>query len=101
MGFRWTQKAIRAAGADKISGLARRAMRLNYTKELAKKWREWLHKLRFALPPELMAEQPRKWWNLIATTGLGGRASGEQWNKPFEELNDILIFAPTDLAELG
>ena len=75
-------------------------MRLNYTKEFAKKWRAWLHKLWFA-PPDLMAEQPRKWWNLIATAGLGGRASEKQRNRFFEELNDILIFAPNDPAELG
>ena len=29
MGFRWTKKAIRAAGAAEISGLAQRAVRLN------------------------------------------------------------------------
>ena len=52
-------------------------------------------------PPELRAEEPRKWWNLIAAAGLGGRASEEQRNKLFEELDDILIFAPSDLAELG
>ena len=75
-------------------------MRLNYTKEFAKKWRAWLHKLWFA-PPDLMAEQPRKWWNLIATAGMRGRASGEQWNKLFEELNDILTFAPNDPAGRG
>ena len=59
MGFHWAKKAIRAAGAAEISGLAQQAMRLNYAKELAEKWRAWLRKLWFA-PPELMAEQPRK-----------------------------------------
>ena len=38
---------------------------------------------------------------MTAPTGLGGRASEEQWKKLFEELNDILIFSPSDLAELG
>ena len=38
---------------------------------------------------------------MIATTGVGGRASEEQWNKLFEELSDILISAPEYLAELG
>ena len=52
-------------------------------------------------PPELAVEQPRKWWDLIATTGLGGRALEEQLKKLFEELNEILIFSPTDLAEQG
>ena len=51
--------------------------------------------------PELIVEQPRKWWNLIATAGMRGRASGEQWNKLFEELNDILTFAPNDPAGRG
>ena len=46
-------------------------------------------------------EQPRKWWNLIAAAGLGGRDSEERRKKLFEELNDILIFSPTDLAETG
>ena len=100
LGFRWAKKAIRAVGAAEISGLSQRAMRLNCTKDLAQEWRAWPHKLWFA-PPELAAEQPHKWWTLIATKGLGGRASEEQWAKLFEELNDILIFSPTDLAELG
>ena len=33
--------------------------------------------------------------------GPGGRATEEHWNKRFEVLNEILIFAPSDLAELG
>ena len=45
-------------------------------------------------------EHPHKWWNIIATTGLGGRAPEEQWTKLFAELNEILIFSPDDLSEL-
>ena len=100
LGPHWTKKAIRAVGAAKISGLAQRAMRLSHARQLSKKWRAWLRKLWFA-PPGLQVEEPRKWWNLIAATGLGGRAPDEQRNKLFGELNDILIFAPSDLAELG
>ena len=37
MGFRWAEKAVRAAGAAEISGLAQRSMRLNFTKEPARK----------------------------------------------------------------
>ena len=100
LGPHWTKKAIRAVGAAKISGLAQRAMRLSHARQLSKKWRSWLRKLWFA-PPGLQVEEPRKWWNLIAATGLGGRAPDEQRNKLFGELNDILILAPSDLAELG
>ena len=39
VGFQWAKKTIRAVGAARISGLAQRDMRLNYTKELARKWR--------------------------------------------------------------
>ena len=99
LGFHWTEKSITAAGPAKISGLAQRATRLNCAKELARKWRTWQHKLWFA-PPDLSVEHPHKWRNAIATTGLGGRASEEQWNKPFEELNGILIFSPENLSEL-
>ena len=38
---------------------------------------------------------------MIATAGLGGRAAEERWNKFFEEINEFLIFAPSDLAVLG
>ena len=99
LGFNWTKKSISATRAASISGLAQRASRLNCTKDLARKWRAWLHKLWFA-PPELSVENPHKWWNIIATTGLGGRASEEQWSKLFAELNEILIFSPDDLSEL-
>ena len=91
-GFHWAKKAISAAGAAEISGLAQRAMRLNCARDLARKWRAWPANA----PPELAADQPREWWNLIATTSLGGRASEEQRKKLFEELNDILI--PTRIA---
>ena len=56
-------------------------------------------RLRFA-PPELSIEDPHKWWNLVATAGLSGRVSGEDWNKLFAELGELLIFAPNDLAKL-
>ena len=77
MGSHWTKRTIKAAGAAKISGLAQRAMRRNCARALATKWRAWLRKLWFA-PPEITVEQPHKWWNVIATTGPGGRASGAQ-----------------------
>ena len=77
LGFYWTKKSNKAVGAAAISGLAQRAMRLNSAKDLAGKWRARLHKLWFA-PPELSVENPHKWWNIIATTGLSGRASEEQ-----------------------
>ena len=100
LGLHWPKKTIKATGPARISGLAQRATRPNCAEELARKWRAWLHRLWFA-PPELSVEHPHKWWNVIATTGVGGRASEEQWNKLFEELNEILIFAPEGLAELG
>ena len=37
MGFHWAKKAIRAAGAAEISGLAPRAVRLDCAGELARK----------------------------------------------------------------
>ena len=74
-------------------------MRHPHTEELARKWRAWLHTIWFA-PPGFAVEEPRKWWNLIATAGVGGRATDEQRNKLFEELKELLIFAPSDLAEL-
>ena len=37
VGFHWAKKAIRAAGAAEISGLAQRAVRLNCARELARK----------------------------------------------------------------
>ena len=86
LGFQWAKNSIKAAGAAKISGLAQRGSRLSCTEYLAKKWRPRLHKLWFA-PPELMVEKPHKWWNVIATSGLSGRASEEQWGKLFEENN--------------
>ena len=36
LGFQWTKKSIKAAGAAKISGLAQRGSRLSCTKDLAK-----------------------------------------------------------------
>ena len=76
-GFQWTKRASRGVGAARISVVAQRAMRCPHAKDLARKWRAWLHRVWFA-PPELSVEDPHKWWNLIATAGRSGRASGEQ-----------------------
>ena len=92
-GSHWTKKATKGVGTARISDLAQRATRLIYTKEPARKWRAWLRRLWFALP-EPAVEQPHKWWNVIAATGWGGRASEEQRKKLVEEINEILIFAP-------
>ena len=49
----------------------------------------------------MSAEDHHTWRNLIATAGLSGRASEEQWRKLLAELKEILIFTRGDLAELG
>ena len=76
LGFHWAEKTVRAVGAANIAVVARRAMRHPGTKDLARKRRARLRRIWFALP-QLSAEEPRKWWNLIATAGLGGRAAEE------------------------
>lgn len=100
IGFQWAEKAIRSVGASRILAAAQRAMRYPHTKDITRKWRAWFRRIWFA-PPELSAEDPRKWRNLAATAGLGGRASEGQRGKLFEDLKEILIFVPSDLAELG
>ena len=100
MCFQWAKEAIRGAGAARISAAARRAMRCPHAKDLARKWRAWLHGIWF-VPLEPSAADPRKWWNLTAAAGLLSRASEEQWKKLCEELRGIRIFAPSDLAERG
>ena len=79
---------------------AHRAMRDPHTKDLARKWRAWFRRIWLA-PPVLSAVDPRKWWDLIATAGLSGRASKEQRSKLLEELKEVLSFAPSGPAELG
>ena len=95
-----TKKAFRGVGAARISAAAQRAMRYPQTKDLARKWRAWWRRIWFA-PPELSAEDPYKWRNLIATAGLSGRAPEKQWGKLLEKLNEIPISALNDLAVLG
>ena len=99
-GFQRPKKDVRDVEAARISVAAQRATRCPQTKDLARKWRAWLHRMRFA-SPELSAEDPHKWWGLKATAGLTGRALEEQREKLFEELREASIFAPSDLAELG
>ena len=55
MASQWPTKAIRNVGAARIFVVAQRAMRRPRTKDLARKWRDWLHRIAFA-PPELSAE---------------------------------------------
>ena len=51
MGFLWTKKAIRGVVAAKISVVAQRAMRYPHAKDLARKWRAWLHRIWLPRPP--------------------------------------------------
>ena len=100
MGFQRTKKAIRVVGAARISVVAQRATPCPHAKDLARKRRAWLRRIWFA-PPELSAEDRHKWWDLIATAGLSGRAAEEQLEKLVKKRRGILIFAPSDFAELG
>ena len=90
---------MRAVGANRLPALIRGAVIHPYTKEMAQALELRLH-LIWCAPPELAVEEPRKRRNLIATAGLSGRASSEASKRLFNELNEIPIFAPGDLAEL-
>ena len=99
-GFQPPKKAIRRVVAAGISAAAQRATRCPREKDLARNWRAWLQRI-WSAPPELSAEDPRNWRNLVSTAVLGGSASEERRKKLFEELREILMFAPSDIAELG
>ena len=58
MGFLWTKKAIRGVVAAKISVVAQRAMRYPHAKDLARKWRAWLHRIWPPRPPSCRRKTP-------------------------------------------
>ena len=89
----------RAVGPNWLFAVIQRAVVNPYPKEPAQALKLRLRRIRFATP-ELAVEESHEWWNLIATAGLGGRAWNGAWNRLFSELNEIRIFAPSDMAEL-
>ena len=99
-GFSWNRKVTRADGSGKLSAITQRAVINRRAKDLAKALKMRLRRL-WRAPPDLSIEDPHKWWNLIATAGLSGRASEEAWDKLFAELSELLISVLSDLAELG
>ena len=99
-GFSWNRKVVRAVGSRELSAITRRAVINSRTKEFARALKVRSRRIWFA-PPELSVVGPHEWWNLIATSGHSGRASEEAWARLFTELNELLILAPSDLAELG
>ena len=68
-----------AAGSRKLSAIMQRAAINPPTEEPAKALEMRFFRLSLA-PPYLSIEDPHKWWNLIATAGLSGRAPEEAWN---------------------
>ena len=89
---------VRAVGANRISAVLQRTVIDPHTKQLPQALKLRLNRIWFA-PPELAVGEPRKWWNLIATAGLSERASRETGGRLFQEIQEILIFAPRYLAE--
>ena len=83
-GFSWNRN-MRSVGSRKLPVITQRSAINQRAKELARALKMRFRRLWFA-PPELAIENPRKWWNLVATAGLSGRASGEAWNRLFTEL---------------
>ena len=70
------------------------------TKEVGKHMRGRLRAIWF-VSPQITAENPHKWRNPFATSGLSGRASEDAGNELSKELNGMLILSSDDLAQLG
>ena len=75
-------------------------MRHPTTKWLAEHLRASLHAV-WSLPQQLSVENPHRWRNLVAASGLSGRASEDTWSKLLGELHGMLICPPGDLAQSG
>ena len=90
---------MRAVGPNRLFAVIQRAVVNRDTKQLAQALKLRLRRI-WLPPPELAGEERHRWRNLIATAGLSGRASNEARSRLFTELNEILIFISSDLAEL-
>ena len=99
-GFSWNGKAMSAVGSATLSATPQRAVRNPRARELARDLKVRLHRIWFA-PLGLSVRDPHEWQNLIATSGLSGRASEEDWGNLFTELSKLPFFVLRDLAELG
>ena len=98
-GCSWNKKVMRAAGSREFSAILERAATNPRAKGLAKA-REMRLRRTWPASAERSIEGPHKWWNPIATAGLSGWTSGEAWDKLWAEPSELLIVAPSDLAEL-
>ena len=98
-GFSQSKKTMRRASTPDLSAKIQRASRNPGAQELATQIRASLQAVCFA-PPQLFIGNAHKWRNLFATSGIGGGASDDTRNKLFEELRELLIFSPGDLAQL-
>ena len=91
--YGWNKTAMKRVTGRKLSGEIQRASRNPMAKKLATAIRAKLHSI-WRAPPELPAENPRKWRTFIATERLASKAPEACWNKLLAELNDMLICAP-------
>ena len=74
---------MRAVGANRLPAVLQMAVVNPHAYQLAQALQLRLRPIWFA-PPELMVEEPSKWWDLLATAGRNGRASDESWNRLFQ-----------------
>ena len=91
--FQRNKVYMRTVGAWRLSvGLQSAVINLR-AKQLAQALKLRLRRI-WPAPLELRAEEPRKWWNLLATAGLKGRASDDAWARLIPDIQEILIFDP-------
>ena len=107
-GFSWDAKTTKQVLASYLSTVEHRAIRNASAEPASSYLRSYmrsevparLHAIWIA-PPQPAAENPRRWWNFVATSGVSGRARGDRWKQLLGVLREMLIFSPEDLAQLG
>ena len=93
---RTTMKKVRA---NKPPRAKQRALPLRATGELAPAIRGRLHRI-WRAPPQLAAEAPHFWRNLLGTAQLAPQASEKRWNRLLRRLNYVLMSPPGNLGQV-
>ena len=97
LGIRWSKPLIKEVSPHMLSGLVRRGLYNPATTQMATTLRNGLSEIWRSIGGEVDADSG-SWWSFIEKHGLTNEASRQGWDETITQMQDWLIYNPSDLA---
>ena len=97
LGIRWSKPLIKEVSPHMLSGLVRRGLYNPAATQMATILRNGLSEIWRSIGGEVDADSG-SWWSFIEKRGLTNEASRQGWDETVTQMQDWLIYNPSDLA---